>query len=161
MTSSKRSSGRRSGALAKRRSSAHENPTGTQTALIVVGVVLGLATVGGVAYAVMRKKDPLSVPNSIQPGHTYKIVVTAPAGTPVTTKYTTVQVQSMADKFMVPGLVKVVSGPDYTNDASGVTATIVVKYQGTIPSNLTPAEQDQLRSGLSAKGMTLTITDQG
>lgn len=127
-------------------------------------MVAGLAVVGGVAYAMTRKKGPLNTPDSIQPNHTYKAVVTAPAGTPIATQYTTAQLQAVINQY-APGIATIVSGPSYTSDASGVTASLTAKYLGskaiTTSDPSTATDLNNLRTQLSAKGMTLTITDQG
>lgn len=144
---------------------AEENPTGAETALIVIGIVAGVAVVGGVAYAVTRKKkdDTLNVPDSIQPNHTYKVVVTAPAGMPIVKKFTRPELQKEADQQM-PGVVQIVSGPDYLSNDSGVTVTLIVKYLGTKAitrdADIAAAEE-KVRGQLREMKMTLTITDQG
>lgn len=46
---------------AERRAS-EENPTGAQTALIVIGVVAGLATVGGVGFWIWKRKSSVPAP---------------------------------------------------------------------------------------------------
>lgn len=131
--------------------------TPTQKAWAIIGgVVLGVAAVGGVAYAATRPKpQSLTGFNQIvlQPGHRYQLTVTDPAiaQLPSSGALTVQNAQNAFNVGMGQGSFVVVSAA-----VAGPTWTLVFDYKGSGPMSLNSAD-----FAFSPTTTTASITDLG